>query len=110
MARGQHADQSRKKEGKASQSEFQRRVRDLVNLPRHGNRLRFSAENHHQARALVQPEVTRAERVRRSQRRSTIAFSHIYMLSHFMAKLWREKKGRLDLCDQCIPSQMELPR
>ena len=59
MARGQHEDDARKKERESRVAELQRRVRDLVHMPRNAHGLRFRAHYADQARRRVEAKITR---------------------------------------------------
>jgi hypothetical protein len=58
-------------------------VRDLVDLPGDGDRLRFGADDRHEPCALVQTEVARTKGVSRPRGGSTVTISHSSMLSYF---------------------------
>ncbi len=57
MARGQQKKQPRQKQRQPRVAKVNGAVRDGVDLPRHRDRLRFSAQNHGHSRKLVSPEI-----------------------------------------------------
>ncbi len=59
MSRGEDKDDPRRKQRQAGEAQGERRMRDLVNLPCHRNRLRLRPQDHQQPRHLIQPEVAR---------------------------------------------------
>jgi len=59
MPGGQHENQPRQKQCQPRVSEVKRLVRDLIDLPRHRQRLRLGAHDDKHSRHLVAPKVAR---------------------------------------------------
>lgn len=83
---GEHEDKAGEEEREASQSEVECGVRDLVDLPGDGERLRLSANNRQESCALVETEITRTKGIPRPRGRSTVTISHGSMLSYFKCR------------------------
>ncbi len=68
VTRGQQKKQPRQKQRQPRVAKINGAVRDGVDLPRHRDRLRFSAQNHGHSRKLVSPEITGGESLKAAAR------------------------------------------
>ena len=69
VTRGQQKKQPRQKQRQPRVAKVDGAVRNGVNLPRHRDRLRFSAQNHRHARQLISPEISGGKSLKAAARR-----------------------------------------
>ena len=109
VARGQHEEDSRREQRQPGQAQIQRRMRDLVHLPGHRDRLRLRAQNHQQPRRLVEPEVARQKRAACACSATPPPPSRSHPLPYRLCvSYFRQRDSRAT--PQCSPHQHQIHR